>query len=393
MNTEELKSDPQFRSWLERLVEDKIQEELGQIRDQKFRESFALIAVRKDDSLAARIAENLGKSLVRGELMTFGDGEKKTVIYENLRGKHAYVIATIGDGEDPDVSLANTCKFIATLHRTCKVASINLVAPCLWYQAQDKTHARREPITVRDVADDLIRRGMHHIIVIELHAEQIEIAFDSFDHLKISPLFGDYIRDRFGQIGQELVLIAPDDGGVRKREELYKNLDGDLVAGQASVHQLRVRGSMDEKELLDFVGDVDGKVGIIFDDMMRSGTTMFQAATASKQAGARRVIGLAAHFYGLDSPSQGSFEQRLQTSDLDELIVSNTRPGAARRVLESESLRNKVTVLDIAPYLAQAIRNYETGGTIKDMLGSLSDKRELYGVIHEAGATEMESRS
>lgn len=384
MSIQDLQEDPQFRSWLERLVEDKIHEELGRIQDQRFRESFALIAVRKDDPLAESIAENLGKAVVHGELLTFSDGEKKTVIHENLRGKHAYVIATVGEGEDPDVSLANTCKYIATLHRTCKVASINLVAPCLWYQAQDKTHARREPITVRDVADDLIRRGMQHIIVVELHAEQIEIAFDSFDHLKIAPLFADYISQRFGNLGQELVLIAPDDGGVRSREELYKNLNNQLVAGQASVHQLRVRRSLDEKQLLDFVGDVQGRVGIIFDDMMRSGTTMFQAAAAAKRAGAKRVIGLAAHYFGLDSPAQGSFETRLAASELDELIVSNTRPEAARRVLESAPLRKKVTVLDVAPYLARAIRNYETGGTVKDMLGSLSDWKELYSVIHEA---------
>ncbi len=385
MSTEDLKEDPQFRSWLERLVEDKVRDEISRIDDRRFRESFALIAVRKNDQLASRIAEHLGKTLVRGELLTFGDGEKKTVIYENLRGKHAYVIATVGAGEDPDVSLANTCKFIATLHRTCKVASINLVAPCLWYQAQDKTHARREPITVRDVADDLIRRGMQNIIVVELHAEQIEIAFDSFDHLKISPLFGDYISRRFGHLGQELVLIAPDDGGVRSREELYKNLANDLVAGQASVHQLRVRRSVDEKLLLDFVGDVKGRVGIIFDDMMRSGTTMFQAAAAAKKAGAKRVIGIVAHYYGLDSQSQGSFEERLNASDLDELIISNTRPDSADQVLKSATLKKKITVLDVSPYLARAIRNYETGGTIKDMLGRLSDRRELYSVIHEAG--------
>ena len=222
-------------------------------------------------------------------------------------------------------------------------------------------------------------------MVVELHAEQIEIAFDSFDHLKMSPLFGDYISQRFGDIGQELVLIAPDDGGVRAREELYKNLDRKLLAGQASVHQLRVRGSVDEKELLDFVGDVKGRIGIIFDDMMRSGSTMFQAATAAKKAGARKVMGLAAHYYGLDSQSQGSFQERLAASDLDELVVSNTRPDATARVLESPTLKKKVTVLDVAPYLARAIRNYETGGTVKDMLGGLSAIRDLYDVLHQAG--------
>jgi ribose-phosphate pyrophosphokinase len=145
-----------------------------------------------------------------------------------------------------------------------------------------------------------------------------------------------------------------------------------------------VRGSIDKKELLDFVGDVKGKVGIIFDDMLRSGTTMFQAAAAAKRAGAKSVIGLAAHYYGLDSSSQGPFDERLAASELDELIVTNTRPDATDRALRSAALKERITVLDVAPYLARAIRNYETGGTVKDMLASLSDRRELYSVIHAA---------
>ena len=381
----EYQGDPEFRSWLERLVEDKVHEELARERERLFRESFAIISVREKDLLAERIAAHLGKSLVKRDLIVFGDGEKKTVIHENLRGKHVYVIATVGEGEDPDVSLANTCKIISTLHRTCKVSQINLVAPCLWYQAQDKTHARREPITVRDVADDLVRRGMNHIIVVELHAEQIEIAFDSFDHLKMAPLFGFYISQRFKRSGEKMVLIAPDDGGVRAREELYKNMAPELLAGQASVHQLRKRGSIDEKEIRDFIGDVEGRVGIIFDDMLRSGTTMFQAAAAAKKGGAKKVIGIVAHFYGFDSATQGSFEERLKRSDLDELISANTRPDVCQKVLKSPILRSKVTVLDISPYLAQAIRNYQTGGTVKDMIFRTPDKEDLYTVTHLAG--------
>jgi ribose-phosphate pyrophosphokinase len=386
MKTADYQGDPEFRSWLDRVIEDKVHEELMRERERVFRDSFAIVSVRPSCRLSAAIAQFLGKSLVKHEVIVFGDGEKKTVIHENLRGKNVYVIATVGDGEDPDVSLANTCKVVSTLRRTCKVAQINVVAPCLWYQAQDKTHARREPISVRDVADDLIRRGMNHIIVVELHAEQIEIAFDSFDHLKMAPLFADYVSRRFKDQAQSVVLIAPDDGGVRTREELYKNMNPELLAGQAAVHQLRKRGSIDEKEIMDFVGDVGGKTAIIYDDMMRSGTTMFQAASAAKNGGARKVIGVVAHFYGFNSPTKGTFEERLEASDLDELICANTRPDVEDRVLSSRVLRSRVSVLDISRYVAQAIRNYQTGGTVKDMIFRVPDKREFYTLIHEAGA-------
>jgi ribose-phosphate pyrophosphokinase len=384
MKFESLQEDPEFRSWLERLIEDKVHEELDREKERRFRDLCALISVRQDDMLAELIAAQLGKRLVPIEVTTFVDREKKVMVKENLRGKHVYVVATVGDGEDPDVSLANTLKIVSTLRRTCKVPEIHVVAPCLWYQAQDKTHARREPISVRDVADDLIRRGMNHIIVVALHAEQIEIAFDSFDHLKMEPLFSDYLTKRFADRGEKLVLISPDDGGVRMREELYKNMKPDSVYGQASVHQLRVRGSIDEKRILDFFGDVQGAVGVVIDDMMRSGTTMFQAAEAAKRKGARRVVGLVTHFYGFDSPSQGRFEDRLAASAVDELVCTNTRGDVLDRLARSETLSSRLTVLDISAYLAQAIRNYETGGTVKDMIQRVQDVSEFYREIHRA---------
>jgi ribose-phosphate pyrophosphokinase len=384
MDLDALRGDSQFRHWLERLIEEKLREELLREKERNFRESFALISVRRPDPLAESIAEHLGKSLTPIEIVVFGDGEKKTTIHENLRDKDVYVIATLGLGEDPDVSLGNTLKVVSTLRRTCKVRQINLVVPCLWYQAQDKTHARREPITVRDVADDLIRRGMNHIIVLCLHAEQIEIAFDSFDHLKTEPIFADYLARRFGPADEKLVLISPDDGGVRMREELFKNLPPGVVDSLAAVHQLRIRGARDRKELLDFVGDVDGKIGIILDDMMRSGTTMFQAAEAAKRRGAKAVIGIVTHFYGFDSPDLGRFEDRLRASAVDELICVNTRGDVTERVQHSLAFREKLTVLDVSRYIAQAVRNYETGGTVKDML-RVSDIREFYRVAHRAG--------
>lgn len=383
MEPPDFRHDPQLRVWLERLIEDKVNDALEQERDRRFRESFALVSVRKDDRLAESIAAALGKRLVRSEVFVFGDGEKKPVIYENLAGKHIYVIATVGEGEDPDVSFANTCKIVSTLERTCKVAQINLVAPCLWYQAQDKTHSRREPISVRDVADDLLHRGMNHIMVMELHSEQIEIAFNSFDHLKITPIFGDFLDRRFERDHVPLVLISPDDGGVRTREDLYKNMNAEYIAGQAAVHQLRVRGGVDRKDLIDFVGDVDGRVGVIFDDLIRSGSTLFQAAEAAKRHGATRVVAACAHFFGFDGGGK-TFEKKLMESAVDELIVTNTRPDFVDKLLDRPGYRSKMTVLDIAPYLARAIRNYQSGGTVKDMIQRVSDRREFYDVVHLA---------
>jgi ribose-phosphate pyrophosphokinase len=383
--TADLQRDPEFRAWLERIIEAKVKAALHGEREAHFRETFALISVRRSDPLAETIARVLDQRLVAVDLVTFGDGEKKPVIQENLSGKNVFVIATVGMDEDPDVSFANTCRLVSALRRTCKAGRITVVAPCLWYQAQDKTHARREPISVRDVADDITRRGMDHIMVVELHSEQIEIAFDSFDHLKVTPLFADYLSRRCREHGDRVVLISPDDGGVRSREELFKNMSAECIGGLASVHQLRVRGQVDAKEVLEFVGHVEDRVGVIFDDMLRSGMTMFQAAAEAKKRGAKRVVGAVAHFFGFGTRGK-TFEEKLAESALDELIITNTRPDYFAKVLATPELRAKITLLDISPYLAGAIRNYLTGGTVKDMILRVPDRRELYRVLHAADA-------
>jgi len=126
-------------------------------------------------------------------------------------------------------------------------------------------------------------------------------------------------------------------------------------------------------------------VGVIFDDMLRSGTTMFQAAAEAKKRGAKRVVGAVAHFFGVSSRGK-SFEEKLVESALDELIITNTRPDYFERAIDTPELRAKITLLDISPYLARAIRNYLTGGTVKDMIQGVPDRRELYQILHAAGA-------
>jgi phosphoribosylpyrophosphate synthetase len=117
---------------------------------------------------------------------------------------------------------------------------------------------------------------------------------------------------------------------------------------------------------------------------------MFQAASAAKKQGAKKVIGLVTHFYGFDSPTQGSFDARLAASDLDELVCTNTRGGLRDRLEKSETLRSRLTVLDIAPYLAQAMSNCHTGGTVKDMITRVSDLRDFYRLAHVAGESKVD---
>lgn len=374
-----ISNDSTLVKGIKEIVKVEVQKALAQERENM----FAVLSVRDDDSLAQGIAAKLNKPLVAMDRIRFGDGEKKVVIKENLCGKQVYVISTIGPGEDPDISFAQTCQVITTLHTTCKVQRINLLAPCLWYQAQDKAHARREPITVRNVADDLIRRGMNHIMVSSLHSEQIEIAFESFDHLKMEPMFGEFLSRQLRQehASNRIVLLAPDEGGVRQRDDLYMNMDPELDLAVASCHQLRDRSGVDRKVVQELVGDVNGATVIILDDMMRSGSTMFNAAQAAKDKGAKQVIGVVTHFFGF-SKSGKIFGQNLVDSPLDRLVVTNTRGEALARVQDGTLLCQKMQVLDVSPYFAKAIRSYHQGETIKEMIVGM-DRSTLYNVAHD----------
>lgn len=368
-----------IRPLIEEVVDERLLEEKSK--------NYALVSVRDNDSLSEAISKELRKPLVEVERVAFGDGEKKIIVRENLRGKHIYLIATMGPGEDPDISLMNTLRFITTLNRTCKVRTISVVGPCLWYQAQDKAHARREPIMVRDVADYLTGRGMDHIMVCCLHSEQIEALFDSFDHLKTEPIFAHYLDTRFYEDRMDkLVLLSPDEGGVRQREELILNLSPEVFGGSASVLQIRSREDVDTKKVLELIGDVAGKTVVILDDMIRSGSTMFNAAAAAKASGATKVLGVITHFFGSGS-SKGTFGQSLMDSALDELIVTNTRGEALARVQDGTLLRKCMTVLDISPYLSKAIQHYHLGATVKEMIAT-EPLSNLYKVAHQAEGKE-----
>jgi phosphoribosylpyrophosphate synthetase len=96
------------------------------------------------------------------------------------------------------------------------------------------------------------------------------------------------------------------------------------------------------------------------------------------------VVGAVAHFFGFGSKGS-TFEEKLLESQLDELIITNTRPDCFQKIMESPGFRSRVTLLDISPYLARAIRNYQTGGTVKDMITRIPDRRELYAIVHQAG--------
>lgn len=344
---------------------------------------FRLISLYDNCPISRKISKILRIPLVRYELSRFGDKERKPTIYENLSGKNVCVIATASNDNDPDVILADTRRLIFTLATTCKVNSIILVEPVFFYQAQDKSHGRREPISAKLEANLLEESGkghLKHVIVTELHAEQVEGFFDcSLDPLRVSPLFADYLLRYYPK--EKFFVCAVDDGSCRIRDDVVKNL-GKKISGIGSVDQLRARDKIDEKEFRSANLDVRGKIVVIYDDMLRSGGTLFQAAKALKEMGAKKVIGGVAHFFGFDSKDK-SFIDKIHESGIDELVITNSRPLVVKKILENGWLKRKITILGISPYLAEAINRYKKGGTIKEMIKETRISK-LYVVVNKA---------
>ena len=360
---------------------------------------FCILPGRKEDPLAMEVSKYLEKELAPVDFIRFRGkgilgGETLQVVKENLRGKFAYIVWSILNTND---ELIQIFQLISTVKRNGKAQSAVLVMPDYPYARQDKSHARRECISARLVGDLLEAAGLDHVITMTLHSEQIEGFFRSVDHLKEVPLMAHYFSNRYEEIckrtGLEanpdnFLVMAPDEGGVRHAEEFGRNVSG-WNGQMAFAMQQRDRRALHKKDMLGVVGDVEGKIVAIPDDILASGSTLFNAAGAAKKAGAAHVIGFCAHALGFDSVSQEGelirdFSTALDESALDELVVTDSRPDFAEDVLADEQMRRKVSILSIVPYIGEAIRRDIQGDTIREMIRS-TNIRDLYYEKHRAG--------
>jgi ribose-phosphate pyrophosphokinase len=286
-------------------------------------------------TLGHEIADYLHIPAGRVTLMRFADGEIYCRYEENARGEDAFLIQSTC--HPVNEHLMELLIMVDALRRA-SAGRITAVVPYYGYGRKDKKDAPREPITGRLIADLLTTAGVNRVLTLDLHAGQIEGFFNiPVDHLRAMPLFADYLARKGLQNG---VVVAPDDGAVRRSKQLADRLDLPL----AVIFQRRV--AADTKEPVQVVGEVQGRVPIMIEDIIDTAGTVNRAVDVLMAQGAQPEVYICATHPVFAGPAL----DRLSRAEIREVIVTNTVPIAA------QGRPSKVTVLSAAPLLAEAIR-------------------------------------
>src|SRR5689334_17291842 len=287
-------------------------------------------------ALTEEIAEFLGVSVGHARLQRFPDTEVSFQIDENIRGTDVFVVQPTC--ADVDRHLVEMCVMIDAFRRS-SAARITAVIPYYGYARQDRKDKPRVPISAKLVANLLSAAGANRVLTMDLHKAQIQGFFDiPVDHLFAAPVIIDYLSRLDSR---NLTIVSPDAGGAERARAYAKRLD----AGLAVIDKRRTDDGT--AEIMNVIGDVEGRTCILQDDIIDTAGTITKAAAALKANGASRVIACAVH--GVLS---GSAIDRIEKSPIDRMIVTNTIPQS-----KASAACGKVVVLSVARLLGQAIKS------------------------------------
>ncbi|MEN6375446.1 MAG: ribose-phosphate pyrophosphokinase [Smithella sp.] len=285
--------------------------------------------------LAKKICDNLGISLGKANVSTFSDGETRVEIDENVRGMDVFII-------QPTCSPVNvTCMELLIMTDALKRASagrITTVIPYYGYSRQDRKVAPRAPISAKLLADLITTAGANRVLSIDLHAGQIQGFFNiPVDNLFATPVLLDYMKKKYAD---NTVVVSPDTGGVERARAFGKRLGASLAIID------KRREGPNEAQVMNIIGNIEGKSVILIDDMIDTAGTVVQGANALKNAGALEVSVCCTHPV-LSGPAM----ERIEASDIKEVVVTDTIPlsGQAQKC-------SKIKVLSVAGLLSEAVR-------------------------------------
>lgn len=297
-------------------------------------------------NLAKKIADYIGTPLGAIELKKFSDGEIWVKFKENIRGGDVYLIQST---HNPAENLMELLIMIDAAKRS-SVGTVTAVIPYFGYARQDRKDQPRVAITAKLIANLITVAGADRVIAMDLHAAQLQGFFDiPSDHLYASPVFLDIFRDK----SDELVVVSPDIGGIKLARSYAKKLNAQLVVID------KRRPKQNKAEVMNIIGDVEGKDVLLVDDLIDTGGTFVSAITALKAKGAKKIYGAVTH-----PVLSGESIERLDNSELSKLYVSDSIP------LPENIKTKKIEVRTAAGLLAEAIRrthNHESISSLFDI--------------------------
>jgi ribose-phosphate pyrophosphokinase len=298
--------------------------------------------------LARKVASRLYISLGNADVGKFSDGEIAVELKENVRGKDVFILQpTCAPTND---NLMELIVMIDALRRS-SAARITAVVPYFGYARQDRrVRSARVPITAKVVADMMVNAGVDRVLTVDLHAEQIQGFFGCpVDNVYGSPiLISDIISCKY----ENLIVVSPDIGGVVRARAVAKQLDD---ADLAIIDKRRPQAN--EAQVMNIIGEVEGRTCLLVDDMVDTAGTLCKAADALKEHGASKVVAYCTH-----PVLSGNALDNIKNSQLDELIVTDTIPLSA-----DAKAMSKIRELTIADLLAESMRRVSNEESISAM--------------------------
>ncbi|MCM3006909.1 ribose-phosphate diphosphokinase [Priestia koreensis] len=296
-------------------------------------QNLKVFSLNSNPDLADEIAKVIGVELGKCSVTRFSDGEVQINIEESIRGCDVYVIQPTSAPVNEHIM--ETLIMIDALKRA-SAKTINIVMPYYGYARQDRKARAREPITAKLVANLLETAGATRVITLDLHAPQIQGFFDILiDHLVGVPILGEYFKSKNLD---DIVVVSPDHGGVTRARKLAERLKAPI----AIIDKRRPRPNV--AEVMNIVGNIEGKTAILIDDIIDTAGTITLGASALIENGATEVYACCTH-----PVLSGPAIERIENSKIKELVVTNSI------ALAEEKKIPKVTQLSVAPLLAEAI--------------------------------------
>jgi ribose-phosphate pyrophosphokinase len=307
-----------------------------------------LFAGRAYPALAAEVANLMGVEIVPTKAISYANSEIYVRFEESVRGSDAFVLqshcAPVNEWIMEQLIMVDALK-------RASAKRITVVAPFYPYARQDKKHLGREPISARLIADMYRTAGANRLMSVDLHAAQIQGFFDGpVDHLWALPVLADYLVSKYETA--EMTVVSPDSGRVRVADMWSDRLNCRL----AIIHKRRDPDLPNKVVVHEVVGDVQGRVCLLVDDMIDTAGTICQAAEALQARGAKAVIAAATH-----PVLSGPAVDRLKATGFEEVIVTNTLPIGDHQHFDS------LTVLSIAPLIARAIHEVFEDGSVTSL--------------------------